>query len=214
MLFEFIEIIDIDLIFNIDLFFQNLFKPDIYQNYEILLEKPFINQNEINVSKKDKGQNDVCLFNFVMKEKKESREFKFLTYYNPYLNFFCINIEIYNREKSILLNFLNTRFKNKFYFKTFSPHRDRIWDFLKKENTIDLEIFEEGRILSYEDFYENENIIKNIENYLFFSSLVSFKINDETIIITLYGYRIDLPNDFDIFKFNLLFEKIKFFLEK
>ncbi len=139
--------------------------------------------------------------------------FNFLTYYQPESEILVINVDTFNREKIILLEILNQYYKQKFCFITFSPKRGRIWKFLKSVNPIELEIIINDKIIDYSNI-KDDKIIKNIEKYPIYSSLISLNLNKKEILITFYGNRFVFHDKFDFEKFKLLIKKLAVIFEE
>ena len=208
ILFEFIEIKHLkEKKFKIDNFLNTFNEPQNYLNFKINLER-------INIP-----NNSNSLFKFILIDIQNEIEkrYQFLTFYSNKFNLFLINVEIYNKEKIFLLDFLNTLFID-FFFRTYTPYRSQIWNFLKNVNIIELEIIADNKIIDYlevDDKILLKKIEKNLENYPVFTSYISFKINDKTIALNFYGNRIDLPEYFDIYELDLLINKMSsIFLEQ
>lgn len=183
----------------------NLFKePQKYDNYGITLESL---DNFIKFDFKTE-----FLFEFILTDfMANSYQHHFLTFYSEKFRLLFINIENYNKEKIILIEFLNKKFRNKYHFKTFIPSRSHIWKFLRDVNIIDLELVANKEIINYSEI-ENKSLLnkinQNLENYAIYSSYISFKIDDSTVPLILYGSRFDLPDYFDPKKLNSLINKM------
>lgn len=202
ILFEFIKINKVNQAFDVNYFFRVFDVIYDYKGYFIKLEKT---QNI-----QDLKSN--VFFNFILFEKEmRENKYKFLTFYSKDFDLFFINVENNNKEKIILLEFLNNKFIDIYNFKPFVPHRSHVWNFLKQVDIIELEIVVKNEIIDYseiEDLSLLDKINKNIERYPIQTTHISFQIDHNTIALILYGNRFEIPDYFDINEFNLLINKL------
>lgn len=202
ILFEFIKIEKKEKFFDLNQFLQNFQTIEYYKNYSIEIEKIEIISEIKNYS----------LFNFIIiKQENIEERYIFLTFYSKDYNLFFINIDNNNKEKLILLNFLNKKFSHFYYFKPYIPSRGHIWDFLKQVDIIELEIIVNNEIINYseiDDRFLLKKLNQDIERYPIQTTHISFKVDHNTIALILYGNKFELPGYTDIKELNLIIQKL------
>ncbi len=150
------------------------------------------------------------LFTFKMRHKNTEQNIFFLSYYINSYDLFLINIEIYNKEIRLLLEFLNEFFfEYNYQFDIYTPFRSFLWNFLYSVNSInELKIVTKSGLIKFEEIKDDKETLLNIEKYPIYSSLISINLNNKPVSMYIYGNKFNLPNYFPFSHFDLLVEKM------
>lgn len=132
------------------------------------------------------------IFNIILENEDE---IEFISILLKEFKILILNIEIFEKERKILLDFLNRIFeKEKIKFNLFIPKRSNFWNLLKSaKNIIELKLFTENGLEDYNDYIKRVDPKFSLTYYPIYSSLVTFELENKVVSTYIYGNKINIP---------------------